>query len=400
MKKYYASREDAETELEDLDNELAQSKLYSPALALVKFLCIGCAFASITVPEQDNAIWPNGISGITLLFLVTVLFCEILPERIAEYRSDAIVHRSLPLLRLLRVLAYPVTELMALISRFTVRNLFGIRAEHEQKGDKDHLADEIRAAVEDRDEGEELAEEAKDWIENIVEFKDEDVAGVMTPRTELVCVVSDSSLKDAVNIAVEAGHSRLPVYEEKLDNIIGTFYVRDAAKLLATGDTTLLDSRVTEHIRPPYFVPESKKIGDLFREFKKRRVHIAIVVDEYGGTAGVVSLEDVIEEIVGEIVDEYDPEVEEPLTILEKGQLAEVDAKVHVSDINEALSVELPESDDYETIGGFVFGHLGRIPKTGESFQAHGLEITIISAGPRVVERIRVRVMDRERAAS
>jgi putative hemolysin len=153
-------------------------------------------------------------------------------------------------------------------------------------------------------------------------------------------------------------------------------------------------------VREAYFVPESKGIGDLFREFKSRRLHIAIVVDEYGGTSGVVSLEDVIEEIVGEIVDEYDDGEEPTLRVVDKGKTIEVDARFHVNDLNEELTVEVPESDDYETIGGWVFSHLGRIPQAGDRFETEELEITILSADPRRIERLRVKVLDREKNSS
>ena len=270
------------------------------------------------------------------------------------------------------------------LSRFFLRNVLGIRQEIEAAKEKANLADEIRAAVEDSDEEETLKDEEKDWIANIIDLRKADVAHVMTPRIDIIAIESARSFREAVEIATDKGHSRLPVFEDKLDNITGIFYVRDAVKLMAEEDKD--------------FVPESKGVGDLLREFKSRRVQIAIVVDEYGGTAGLVSMEDIVEEIVGEIEDEYDPEEENPLKIIEQGKVAEIDAKVRIDDLNEALGIELPDSEDFETMGGFVFSQLGKIPKTGESLLYQNIQITVLSASDRKIEQLKIRVLQKEAA--
>ena len=396
LEKRFADQEDGEARLEEIEEELDRAEEYTPSLWLLQLAGLGASLYSILASDA-HPLWFGGTLGFVLLFLLAVLLTAYVPDRLASTRAEPIVWGLLPVVRALHWISWPVTKPLHLVALFVVRNLLGLRSQDENGVEGEDLADEIRAAVEDKDENESLADEAKDWIENIVDFKDEDVAGVMTPRTDIVAIDAEKNFREAVRQAVDAGHSRLPVFEETLDNIVGIFYLRDAIKVMAAEDASRLTDPVTQHVREAYFVPESKAIGDLFREFKSRRLHIAIVVDEYGGTSGVVSLEDVIEEIVGEIVDEYDEEEEPTLRVVEKGKTLEVDARIHVSDLNEELSVEVPESDDYETIGGWVFSHLGRIPQTGDRFETEQLEITILAADPRRIERLRVKVLDREK---
>ena len=384
----------ANSEQNELERELHDADVYVPAAVVVEFAGLTLAVLGALALYDGATLWPVGFWGIALLFLLVVLFGGILPTRIAEQRADTIVFRSLPWLRFLRLAVLPLTWPLSHVARFFTRNILGIRAEYDNGREK--LADEIRAAVEDSDETEQLADEEKEWIENIVEFRREDSAGIMTPRTDMVCVEAKTPLGDAIQKAVDAGHSRLPVFEEKLDNVVGIFYLRDAVKLMPTSTAELLEAPVREQMRSAYFVPESKKVNDLLREFRRRRVQIAVVVDEYGGTAGLVSIEDILEEIVGEIEDEYDPEREDPLDVRHDGRLAEVDAKVRIGDLNESCQAELPESEDYETVGGFVFSQLGRIPRIGESFQWKNVEFTVLGADARRVTRLRLHVLEPE----
>lgn len=387
--------EEAQQRNKQLEKELQESEAFIPSIVMLKFAGLGVALLGALALLDGTTLWPAGWPGIAILFVLAILFVGILPNRITDFRAESIVFRMLPLLRVLRVLFLPITVPVSKLSSFVVRNLLGIREEVEQESDREKLADEIRAAVEDSDETEELADEEKEWIENIVEFRKEDAAGIMTPRTDMVGIEASTKLIDALKVAVDAGHSRLPVFEKKMDNIVGIFYLRDAVGALTQDKAMQLDKPVSQHLRQAFFVPESKKVSDLLHEFKARRVQVAIVVDEYGGTAGLVSIEDILEEIVGPIEDEYDPERENPLRVDEDGHRAEVDAKVRIGELNEAMSIEVPESDDYETIGGFVFSHLGRIPQAGESFQYENLDIHVMSADARRIGRLQIRVRER-----
>jgi putative hemolysin len=184
------------------------------------------------------------------------------------------------------------------------------------------------------------------------------------------------------------------VCEGDADHVIGVFYVRDVLARLSENND-LKQIPVRDLCRKAYFVPESKKVGSLLSEFRENQVHIAIVLDEYGGTAGLVTLEDVVEEIVGEIVDEYDePEGEPELTVIDHDH-AKVDARAHIWEVNEALEVELPESEDFDTVGGFVFSTLGRVPRAGETITHDNVEIKVLEADERRIKQLEVRVLSR-----
>ncbi|HEX2234642.1 MAG TPA: hemolysin family protein [Actinomycetota bacterium] len=228
--------------------------------------------------------------------------------------------------------------------------------------------EELRHLVEIAEQEEAIEEEDRELIDSVFEFGDTVVREVMVPRTDMVAMEARTTLDQALETIVEAGYSRIPVYEGDTDNIVGVLYAKD---LLKRSVEARRDTEVRSLARPPLFVPETKKVADLLREMQKQRIHMAIVVDEYGGTAGLVTIEDVVEEIVGEIVDEYDQE--EPLVEpLDAGTLR-VDAKMPIDEINELLGVELPH-EEWDTVGGLVFGLTGRVPAVGETVHFDSIE--------------------------
>ncbi len=208
-----------------------------------------------------------------------------------------------------------------------------------------------------------LNTEEKEMIRGVVELSDSIVREIMVPRTDAVFIESDIALNELIATAVESGYSRFPVYTDRIDNDIGLLYAKDLLQSLGRTDVAF---DITKIIRKPYFVPETKKLDSLLKEFKRRKVHIAVVVDEYGGTSGIVCLEDVIEEIVGEIQDEFDHEPEDVLKIGENVWLC--DARVNLADLNQELPFKLPE-DDFDSLGGFVFDLFGRIPELDEKVE-------------------------------
>lgn len=195
----------------------------------------------------------------------------------------------------------------------------------------------------------------KDMIRGIVELSKTTVKEVMVPRIDVVFIASDSEIQDLIDCVVETGHSRFPVYKDTIDNVIGVLYAKDLLKYTYKNEAIDIESI----IRKPYFVPESKRLDSLLREFKLKRVHIAVAVDEYGGVSGIVCLEDILEEIVGEIQDEFDNEIEDILEIGKNSFLC--DARVAIEDLNEQLRMDVP-NEDYDTLGGFVFDLFGKIP--------------------------------------
>jgi CBS domain containing-hemolysin-like protein len=208
----------------------------------------------------------------------------------------------------------------------------------------------------------------------------------MTPRTDLVAVDVNESLSRILQTIDDSGHSRLPVFEGNIDNIIGCVYAKD---LLLVAVNPAGEFRLRDHIRPAYFVPESKPLRTLLHEFQNQKLHIAIVLDEYGGTAGIVTIEDILEELVGEISDEFE-ETPSASTKRIDDTTVEVDARMYIDDVNEECHLLLPEGEEYDTIGGFVLSHLGYIPKAGETFDKNGARFTIVSAEPRKIKRLRI----------
>jgi len=196
-------------------------------------------------------------------------------------------------------------------------------------------------------------------------------------------------LAEALQSSHEDGHSRILVIEEDLDHVIGVFYVKDALHRVAT-DAAAAAAPVREHMRQPYFVPETMRVPALLEELRRRRVHLAVVVDEYGGTAGVVTVEDLLEEIVGEIEDEHDPEDESLHFDRRSPDELEVDGRYGVADLNEVFDARLPEDKDYDTLAGLLFDRFGHIPTDGESVQVDGVVLEVVEADDRRIQRVRV----------
>ena len=202
---------------------------------------------------------------------------------------------------------------------------------------------------------ESLDYDARDMIKGVVELSQTTVKEVMVPRIDVVFLSKDIALSEMFDMIINCGHSRFPVYEETIDNVTGILYAKDLLKYL----TDRKEINIDKILRKPYFIPESKRLDTLLREFKRRHVHIAVSVDEYGGVSGIVCLEDIIEEIVGDIQDEFDNEVEDILQVDDKSYLC--DGRVDIEDLNEELKLNIPE-EDFDTLGGFVFDLFGKIP--------------------------------------
>lgn len=237
------------------------------------------------------------------------------------------------------------------------------------------------------DQGEEqglLTPEQGDMIQSIFEFKDTVVREVMVPRTEMLVVSTDESIQTIIDLTIKYGHSRLPIYQENPDNIIGILHVKD---LLPYWHLPPDQPIPVESLRQPAFVPETKKIVFLFRELKLKKVHMAIVLDEYGGTAGLVTMEDIIEEIIGEIEDEYDRQ-EPRLKILENGRI-ELDARLEIEAFERYFGIKIEEKN-FESVGGLIIHLLGRVPVIGEKVTFQDLDITIEEADNRRIRRLLV----------
>lgn len=243
----------------------------------------------------------------------------------------------------------------------------------------------------DAGEGEGLIDEySGDWIHSILEFKDLVAREAMIPRTEIVCFSSDASVEEVLELAIETGHSRFPVYGKNIDDVIGVLHVKDLLRHWGKRGTEIDWTRMA---RPPYFVPEMKNVGHLLQEFKKNRSHMAIVIDEYGGTAGLITIEDITEEIFGKIQDEHDAE-EARIIPMADGALM-VDARTNIDELEEYLDIEIPK-DNFETVGGLIVHLMGRVPRTGEEIQYQGLDIVIHESDQKKVSKVKIRLIKAE----
>jgi CBS domain containing-hemolysin-like protein len=335
-----------------------------------------------------SLIFRSQISALMVSVVFILVFGEALPALMVGERSERMAWAFFPLFYGLAILFVPLATLLGRMRQIYWR----LRGYAVDKSPSTTLAEEIDELVSEGQREGIVEEEAREMIESVLKFRDVDVAEVMTPRTEMVMVEVSASLVEAQKLAMEEGYSRLPVFKENRDNIVGVLYVKD---LLQPPGADEAHITVADIMRKPYFVPETKPLGQLLREMRNEKVHIALVLDEYGGTAGLITIEDILEEIVGEIQDEYDTAALPFLRQIDQ-HTAELDARVHIDEFNEALGTRIPESDDYETVGGFLFTSVGRIPKSGETLRHENIVFKILSANERSIKRLRVEVEPEE----
>ncbi|HXE71896.1 MAG TPA: transporter associated domain-containing protein [Candidatus Nitrosotenuis sp.] len=335
---------------------------------------------ALVTPEAaalTGGLSPSLVLGITLaLVLVVALAVDIIPRRLAMGHGEGVVRRIGPLVRLLTRLVYPMIAFLLLL-------LTGRRAEQILTGPQ-LTEEDIRVVLEQGQAQGVLEEEETEMIHSVIEFRDTIAREVMVPRVDVVAVPVETSLVKAMDLMIEKGLSRLPVYEGDIDHIVGLVYNKD---LLVHFREGRLDVPLADILRPAKFVPGSKRIGEILRELQRDKMAMAIVVDEYGGTEGVLTLEDILEEIVGEITDEYDREIA-PLQRIDENT-AIVDAKMILEDVNEELGLELPV-EEYETLGGYLYGMLGHVPTLGEAVEVDGVRLQVEAVERRRITRVRV----------
>jgi putative hemolysin len=347
-------------------------------LALLVLGLLEAGLADPTVPKRNTIIACVVVLGLVLVFGVAI------PNAWAKYAGEWLVARVMPLLAALRVLCLPITAFLELFDPF-VRRLAGVPV-RDARSYADEWEQEILNTV---SEGERLGavdEDEKEMIESVIEMGDTRAEEIMTPRTEVVAIPRSADLDTVLETIRTKGHSRIPVYDETIDTILGILYAKDLLQRPEQSPFSL-----ESVMRKALFIPESKPVRELLREFQTQKVHMAVVLDEYGGTAGLVTIEDILEELVGEITDEYDPAQTAELKRIEDG-VVEVDARMRIDDLNDQLGVELPEDEDFETIGGLVFSRMGKIPRIGEQCEHGNIAIRVIGAEPRRVTRLRLHI--------
>jgi CBS domain containing-hemolysin-like protein len=329
--------------------------------------------------------------GATLLaaFFVFVLlfFGEFLAKALVVERADSVTILLAPFLDLFSRALYPVVGLLSWVTtRMARTSTGGLLAKSPFVTEE-----EIKIFAEQGVEAGAIEEEEKEMIHSIFDFSDTVVREVMVPRIDITAVEHTASLDEILVAILEEGHSRIPIYEDSIDNIVGILHARDVLAALSAGGKRAFDLKTME-LRPPYFIPENKKLDELLQEFRVTKTPIAIVLDEYQGTAGLVTIEDVVEEIVGDIVDEWD--IEEPQTRQLAPNVAVFDARAGLDDVSDYLDVCFPE-EQRGTLGGFVFDLFGKLPSIGDTVQYQNLDLTVEKVdGHRILE-VRVTVTER-----
>jgi CBS domain containing-hemolysin-like protein len=319
----------------------------------------------------------EAVAAAVMTFLIFVL-AEVVPKTYTVQRTETAALIAARPVYLIGRLLMPVAKVLILVANALMVLLPGRGL---PKGPF-VTEDEIRHMVDVAEEEEEIEEEERELIHSVFEFGDTVVREVMVPRPDMIAIPAAATLDEGLETIIKGGYSRVPIYEGDTDNIIGVLYAKDLLKRIHENRR---ESKVAALGRAPLFIPEQKKVAELLREMQEQRVHMAIVVDEYGGTAGLVTIEDLIEEIVGEIVDEYDQE--EPLVEPVDEDRIRVDAKMPIDEINELLDVDLPH-EEWDTVGGLVFGLTGRVPEVGESVRFDSLEFKTERVTGRRVQKV------------
>jgi putative hemolysin len=331
------------------------------------------------IAPQAGVIALLAITGLVSLF--TIVFGELVPKSVALAHAErlALIFAA-PIDFLGRVLN-PLVWLLTTITSAITR-LFGITEQQQERV----TPEELMILVERGSEQGVIEAEEQQMIGAVLELGEQRVHEVMVPRIDIKALPSSATLDEIINTIVAEGHSRIPIYEESIDNVVGILYAKDLLPYLASGEKP--DIRAL--LRTPLFVPESITVDDLLHSLQRRKVHIAIVLDEYGGTAGLVTIEDLIEEIVGEIQDEYD--VEEPMIEVISDSEARVDGRASVDDLGEHFGVEFDGEDkeQYDTVGGLVYHEIGGVPAVGDTVEVDGLTLTVESTDGRRVGKVLV----------
>jgi len=350
---------------------------------------VGSSALAASIVESMG--WPHGLAIATgVMTLVVLLFGEITPKTFAKRHAERVARVLMPLVWLLCLLLYPLSQLIvALTTRIMPRA-------HGGKAAPSTTAEEIEYLI-DLGTREGVLDEVKEQLLNsVLEFADLTVKEIMISRTQVVAIDKAMGFEDVLKLVNEAEHSRLPVYEESIDNVLGVINIKDILK----DHLHRLDAasfKLDKYVRAPFFVPEVMKISRLLKEFQKRKTHLAIVVDEFGGTSGIVTLEDVVEEIVGEIQDEHDVE-EKPVKQVAPGRYI-AEGSVSLRALEETLGVTFPEEGDYETLGGFLTATAGRVPQTGAHIAWDGLNFSVRAGDDRRVLKVEI-VRAEEKGAS
>ncbi|HET7091305.1 MAG TPA: hemolysin family protein [Anaerolineae bacterium] len=340
--------------------------------------------AQLPIPGIASAAQGIAVFSITVvLAAATLILGELVPKSVALAHSERIALLVARPIDLMARFFGPIVRFLVWATNLIARPFGG----KPRRGMPIVTQDEIKTLVDAGEEGGVLEVAEKKMIYSVFDIGEMLAREVMVPRIDMVALEAGTPLLEATDVAIRHGHSRIPVYEETVDHIIGILYAKDLLKVFRQHGRSGGDGvRLPSLTRPAYFVPETKKVDELLRELQQRRVHMAIVIDEYGGTAGLVTIEDILEEIVGEIRDEYD-ESEEPMVKPLGRDEYEVDSRIPIDDVNELLAAELSDEES-DTLGGLIYNQLGHVPEPGEEIEVDGVSLKVLNVKDRRIGKV------------
>ncbi len=362
-------------------------------LRTVAIFAAGGAFARALLKYGEPALGFAELVGIAVAAVAAMAVIAILiPWAIARHWSEAYLAATWPLWNFNRALMSPLLGCAGLLGDLALR----IAGRPPTKASEESVEDEIRTIVSEGHREGLLEEDAREMIEGVMELKEVEVSQIMTPRTYMFSIDLQTPWDEMLRAVIEAGHTRVPVYSRSRDNIVGLMHTRDLLRELAQPE----DRRqpLANLLRKPVFVPETKAVDDMLQEFQGTHNHIALVLDEFGGFSGLVTIEDVLEEIVGEIADEHDDAHVDDIKQVGENHY-QVAARVRIEELNERLGLSLPEDADFDTLGGFVFHEIGHIPAAGEELVRPEARIVVLDATRRRIDRLALYVTPSEQAA-
>jgi CBS domain containing-hemolysin-like protein len=330
--------------------------------------------------HQNHAFWLAAAISLALTFFFSVA----LPQALAEIAGPGFVGAAALPLHLLRKALAPFASITNLVET-RVQNTVG----GNDLPEPDKIEEELLSVVEEGEKEGVVDKQERVMIESAIGFRDMTAGQIMTPRADIEALSADSTLEQIQAFIEKTGHSRIPVFRGSLDQIVGILYARDLLHLLGKAPVAFDIKSIT---RPAFFIPETKTLRDLLHDFRLQKIHIAVVLDEYGGTAGLVTIEDMLEELLGEISDEHEPQ-EAPMFRRIDDQNSEADARLPIDQLNRLTGLSVPEDAGYETLGGFISTTLGRIPKAGTVLEHSGAKFTVLAAEPQKVNRLRIELL-------
>ncbi|HXU39889.1 MAG TPA: hemolysin family protein [Blastocatellia bacterium] len=381
-----SEREDSPRRAGFLRELMEHRRRFEMILVLGTQLSIAAIAILLTDVFIDTGLRAPLLLALVAVFAVVMLFRQLVPRLFTQNHPDDVFWTLLPPLEIFyRFFSVFVAPLAALLNRMRAEEPEAASAEDEAEEGKE----EIQAFIDVGEEAGIIEESEGELIQSIIEFSETRVDKVMRPRPQIVAIEASATVADARQLMIESKHSRIPVYRDQIDTIEGIVYVRD---LLALCDTEKMSMRVTGCMRPAYFVPESKSVRELLEDMQKAKVQISIVIDEYGGVAGLVTLEDIIEEILGEIEDEDEGTPAVAIVQSEDGSYL-IDGGTEIRKVELLYDKEL-EADDFTTVAGLIVNQLGHVPAVGETLDFKGLRLEVVDADSKHVNRVRLRLID------